>query len=87
MTGLEHEQRPEVGHGHDDGDRGVRRPVPAVRDTTHTPVGAGFYALEPDLSLAADRLTRPLDAYTARIGPREAAEFGVLAMPLIAWQR
>ena len=40
-----------------------------------------------DFSVAVDRLTRPLDAYTARIVPREAAESGPLALPLIAWQR
>jgi hypothetical protein len=40
-----------------------------------------------DFSASLGRLTAPLDAYTARILPREAAESGPLALPLIAWQR
>lgn len=38
-------------------------------------------------SVLLGELTAPLDAYTPRIVPRDAAKSGVLALPLIAWQR
>jgi len=40
-----------------------------------------------DFSLSLGNLSAPLDAYTARILPREAAELGPVALPLITWQR
>jgi starch phosphorylase len=38
-------------------------------------------------SVALDALSADLDAYTARVLPRDAVEWGPLALPLIAWQR
>ena len=40
-----------------------------------------------DHALPSNALTAPLEAYTARAVPREVAEWGTLALPLIAWQR
>ena len=50
-------------------------------------VGRGNSDPGTSFSLLLNELTAPLDAYTTRIVPRDAAESGVLALPLIAWQR
>lgn len=37
--------------------------------------------------VALDRLTAPLEAYTASVLPAAAGPSGALAVPLVAWQR